>query len=115
MTIPSFGDQAPGAVLEHLEVTLDPLAAGSQTLAATSPPEPVTPHPHRIGPLQGFDRRVFRIRHPGVDAVLAGAGGAGPLAAGDGLVVDPALAADEEVVHRALAGAGYPVGAGQGQ
>src|SRR5260221_398058 len=38
---PPLRDQTHRAVLQHLEVTFDPLAAGSNALATTSPSEPV--------------------------------------------------------------------------
>src|SRR5258705_15926 len=44
---PPLRNQTHRAVLQHLEVTFDPLAARSSALATTSPSEPVTPHAHR--------------------------------------------------------------------
>src|SRR5581483_7378100 len=110
-----LGDQADGAVPEGLQVALDPFAARGQAFAPTAPPQPVAQDPQGERPLEGLRGRIAGVRHPGVDAALAGAGGAGALAAGDRLVVDPARPADEEVVHRALAGGGHPVGGGPGQ
>ena len=79
------------------------------------PAQPVAQHPQRIRPLQRLDRRVLRVGHAGVDAGHARAAGPAALPAGDGLVVDPAVAADEQVVHRPLAGGRDPVGQDLGE
>ena len=58
---------------------------------------------HRIFELEGLYRGVEGVAHPDVDAGGTGAFLTCSLAAADGLVVGPARAADDRVVHRPLA------------
>ena len=74
--------------------------------AAPSPPDPrpqPTPHdPHRIRLLERLDRRVAGVRHACVHTAHAVAARSCPLSAGERLVVHPAVAPDDQVVHRSL-------------
>ena len=101
----AFGDQRQGRVLEQLELTDDAVASGRRARSAAVRPQGIAPHPHRVRPLERFDRRVARVRHRGVHTVHAGpAVRSSALAAPDRLVVHPAVATDEHVVHRSLRG-----------
>ena len=97
------------------QVPLDAVAARRGTGTAAPAPQPVAQHPHGERPLQRLDRRVLRVGHRGVDAAHAGRSRAGPLPAGDGLVVHPAVPADQHVVHRALGRGRHPIRHGLGQ
>src|SRR5262249_51533080 len=69
----------------------------------------------RIGDLERLDRRVLRVRHRGLHAVLPGPHGPSALSAGDGLDVGIRTsgawveAADPDEVHRALARRGNAI------
>ena len=86
-----------------------PSPPGCAPGAAAAPPQPVAQHPHRERPLERLDRRVARVGHAGVDAAHPRLARAAALPAADGLVVHPAVAADEHVVHRPLRRRAEPV------
>src|SRR5205823_14408804 len=88
--------------LQHFELALDAVATGRRAGTAAAAPEAVAAHAHRERPLERLDRRVARVRHRGVDAAHPRLARAPALPAADGLVIDPTLAADEDVVHRPL-------------
>src|SRR5581483_11715273 len=83
--------------------------------SATVATEAVAAHAHRVGALERFDRRVEGVGHAGVDAAHAGEALHGALSAAERLVVHPAVAADDHVVHRPLRRSADHVGCGLGE
>ena len=68
--------------------------------------QPILLDPERVGHLEGFDRRVSRVRHVGVDAGHPGPERESALSPRDGFVVRErprAPTADRQVIHGPLA------------
>ena len=86
----------------------------SPPACAPAPPLPrrsaVATDAQRQRALERLDRRVARVRHRGVHAAHPVGPRPPALPTADGLVVHPSVAAEEHVVHRALARGADPLG-----
>ena len=106
----------PRGARRRRSVTSESVAGSSASTSRTMPSPPrcaaraagaatqlVAAHAQRVLQLERLDRRVERVGHADVDAGVPGPARPGALAAADRLVVRPAVAAEHDVVHRALA------------
>src|SRR5215207_2725844 len=100
---PPVGEEGEACGLEHAHGADDAVAAPMLALSAGAVDELVALGAHGVLQLEGFDRGVQGVAHPDVDARRTGAFLTCSLAAADGLIVGPARAADDRVVHRPLA------------